>query len=95
MKLGGKAMERFCDLKQKEVINVCDGCRLGYVTDLEFDIRTGKIVALIIPAENGKMWNLFGGGSREYYIAWKCIKKIGDDIILVEANLEELLQECP
>lgn len=35
-------MERFCELKQKEVINVCDGCRLGYVTDLELDVCTGK-----------------------------------------------------
>lgn len=86
-------MERFCELKQKEVINVCDGCRLGYVSDLEFDKCNGKIIALIIPAENGKMWNIFGGGN-EYYIPWKCIKKIGDDIILIDANIEELLQEC-
>ena len=42
-------MERFCELKQKEVINVCDGCRLGYTTDLEFDSCTGNIIALIIP----------------------------------------------
>ncbi len=27
-------------------------------------------------------------------IPWKCIKKIGDDIILIESSLEELLQEC-
>ena len=27
-------METFCDLKQKEVINVCDGFRFGYVNNL-------------------------------------------------------------
>lgn len=86
-------MERFCELKQKEVINVCDGCRLGYVTDLELDVCTGKIIALMIPAENGKMFQLFSG-KQEYYILWKCVKKIGDDIILIEANVEELLREC-
>ncbi len=86
-------MERFCELKQKEVINVCDGCRLGYVTDLELDVCTGKIIALMIPAENGKMFQLFSG-RQEYYILWKCVKKIGDDIILIEANVEELLREC-
>ena len=85
-------MERFCDLKQKEVINICDGCRLGYVTDLEFDVRTGKVIALMIPAECGR-FHFFGGG-QEYYIPWRCIKKIGDDIILIEANIEELLREC-
>ncbi len=86
-------MVRFCELKQKEVINVCDGCRLGYVTDLELDVCTGKIIALMIPAENGKMFQLFSG-RQEYYILWKCVKKIGDDIILIEANVEELLREC-
>ena len=86
-------MERFCELKQKEVINVCDGCRLGYVTDLELDVCTGKIIALMIPAENGKMFQLFSG-RKEYYILRNCVKKIGDDIILIEANVEELLREC-
>ena len=87
-------MERFCELKQKEVINVCDGCRIGFLTYLEFDSCYGRILALIIPVENGKMWNIFGGGNKQYYIPWKCIKKIGDDIILIESSLEELLQEC-
>lgn len=85
--------QRFCELKQKEVINVCDGCRLGYMTDLEFDVHTGKICTLILPAEGGKMWNLFGGG-REYCIPWKCIKKIGDDIILIDVHIEDILREC-
>lgn len=85
-------MERFCELKQKEVINVCDGCRLGYATDLEFDSCTGNIIALIIPCENGKMWSLFNSSSKEYYVPWNCIKKIGDDIVLIEGNTEEFLQ---
>ena len=28
-------LERFSCLRRKEVVNVCDGCRLGYVGDLE------------------------------------------------------------
>ena len=29
---------RICDLREKEVINICDGERLGFVEDVEFDI---------------------------------------------------------
>lgn len=86
-------MERFSELKQKEVINICDGCRLGFVCDLEFEEKWGKITTLIIPAE-GKMWNLFCK-VREYRVPWRCIKKIGDDIILVEVDPDDvLIQSC-
>ena len=34
---------RFCDLQQKEVINVCDCKCLGCVCDLEFDEKDGFI----------------------------------------------------
>lgn len=84
-------IDRFCDLRQKEVINICDGCRLGFVCDIEFDARSGKIIALIIPAE-GKFLGLFCK-EREYRVPWNCIKKIGDDIILIEVNPDQLLIE--
>ena len=35
--------ERFSELKEKEVINICDGKRLGSICDLEIDSMTGKI----------------------------------------------------
>ena len=31
---------RICDLREKEVINICDGERLGFVEDVEFDLCT-------------------------------------------------------
>ena len=40
---------RFLDLCQKEVINVNDCCRLGCVSDIEFDCGCGKICAIIVP----------------------------------------------
>ena len=50
---------RFCELKEKDVINICDCKRLGNVADLEFDPKTGCIQALIV-YESGKFWGLFG-----------------------------------
>ena len=44
-------MERIADLQCKEVVNITDGCRLGYVSDVEIDILTGKVVAIVVPGK--------------------------------------------
>ncbi len=76
-------MNNFCritELRDKEVINVCDGQRLGYVYDVEVDICCGKIIALIVPQERGCFSLLH---ISEIKIPWDKIERIGDDIILV------------
>ena len=40
---------RVCELKQKEVINICTCKTLGCPLDVEFNCKTGKIEALIVP----------------------------------------------
>lgn len=40
---------RICELKEKEVINVCSGKRLGCIADVEINICTGEIEAIVIP----------------------------------------------
>ena len=49
---------RICELKQREVINVKDCKRLGFVGDVDFDISTGKMLAIIVPgpAVSGAFW---------------------------------------
>ncbi len=81
-------MIRLFDLKQKEVINVSDGGKYGYVADLEIDKTTGKIKSLIIPI-TGKMLNLFGK-EEEYVIPWEEVKQIGDDLIIVDVDSKEI-----
>lgn len=73
---------RFCELKEKEVINICDCRCLGFVADIDIDPCNGCIIALIIPG-CGKCWGLFGRGN-ETVIPWNQVCKIGPDIILVE-----------
>ena len=73
---------RMRDLRCKEVINICDGCRLGYVGDLEVRIPEGQVTAIIVYGPP-KFFGLFGRGE-EYYIPWDCIQRIGDDIILID-----------
>ncbi|MHB1151956.1 MAG: YlmC/YmxH family sporulation protein [Eubacteriales bacterium] len=78
---------RITDLRDKEVINICDGQRLGYVYDVEVDIICGKVVALVVPEEHG-CFSLVH--SSEIKIPWDKIDKIGDDIILVSLPLADI-----
>ncbi|MDR0916991.1 MAG: YlmC/YmxH family sporulation protein [Oscillospiraceae bacterium] len=71
------------DLRYKEVINVNTGVRLGYVIDALFETHTGRIIALVCPTPS-RFLGMFGRGD-DYVIPWECIKRIGEDIILVDA----------
>lgn len=75
-------MARISDMRQKEVINIYDGRRFGFVCDVEFSVETGKIDAVVVPSET-KLLSLMGK-SNGVAIPWEAIKKIGDDIILVD-----------
>jgi YlmC/YmxH family sporulation protein len=74
--------EKGLDFKHKEVININDANRLGYVQDVTADLRTGVITSIIVPGNN-KIFNIFRGND-EIVIPWEKIKCIGDEIILVE-----------
>ena len=82
---------RITDLRCKEVINLCDGTRLGYVGDVELDLVCGNVTALVVPGRC-RFFGLFGRGE-EYCIPWECIKQIGDDIILIDKPFPR--QEIP
>ncbi|WP_102347016.1 YlmC/YmxH family sporulation protein [Bacillus sp. Marseille-P3661] len=69
------------EFQTKDVVNVADGKRLGTITDLDINLTTGKIDAIIIQT-GAKVLGLFGNDS-EVTIAWSNIVKIGTDVILV------------
>ncbi len=71
------------DFKHKEVINICDGKRLGFVQDVCADFDTGRITSIIVPGGTNRLMNLFSN-SNDIVIPWERIKRIGDDLILVE-----------
>lgn len=73
------------DFKHKEVINICDGKRLGYVQDVCADLETGRITYIIVPGRTNKLMSLFST-SNDIVIPWEKIKCIGDDLILVEID---------
>ena len=73
---------RMRELRRKEVINITDGGRLGFVGDVDFHLPEGQAAALIIygPA---RFFGLFGKGE-DYSVSWDSIQRIGDDIILID-----------
>lgn len=85
-------MVRIYEMRQKEVINICDGCRFGYICDLIIDIKCGKIIAIIVPGP-GRVFGVFGR-EQEYKIPWCDIVQIGEDIILVDVDTRDCLIDC-
>ncbi len=75
---------RIVDMRNKDVINVKDGTRLGYVSDVEVDTANAKLVAIII---YGRL-KLFGllGREDDCIIDWCDIEVIGEDTILVNCT---------
>ena len=74
------------ELRSKDVINLCNGKRIGCAADFEFDTCSGKIISLIIPGESG----LFGFGSKnEMVIPWSRVECFGEDTVLVRLSENE------
>ena len=73
---------RIVDLRCKEVINICDGRRLGFPWDVELDALTGHLVAIIVKGPP-RFWGIFGR-CHEHIVPWCDIRRIGDDLIIVD-----------
>lgn len=69
------------ELKSKEVINIENGEKLGFIDDIEFESETSTVVALVIFGRP----HLFGLFGRDDDIILSCrdIELIGKDTILV------------
>ena len=78
---------KFSMLRRKEVINLCDGCRLGCVGDLDVQVPEGTVKGIIVFGPC-RFFGLFGRGE-DFYVPWDCIQKFGDDIILIDKPFQK------
>lgn len=77
---------RISDLRLLDIVNVKDGRRLGVIKDLDLDLERGVVKGIIVPGP-ARSWGLFGSSRPEDYIVpWDRVKKIGVDVILVDAD---------
>lgn len=79
-------MTRACDLKQREVINISNAQKLGYIYDVDIEFETGKILSLIIPRQRG-LFNLFPKRNA-YIIPWEKIIAVGKEVVLIDVRDE-------
>lgn len=77
-------MQRAGALRQKEVININNGARLGYVCDVEVSLLKCEIEAIVVP---GKMKFINFSKKDDVVIPWCRVKVIGD-VILVDLPCE-------
>ena len=73
---------RISELQDKEVVDISDGTRYGYIGDLEIDADSGAVRSIVI-AGKARCLGLLGRKSDTVF-PWSSIKRIGSDIILVD-----------
>ncbi len=78
---------RFTDLQCKEVICINDGRRLGYISDVQIEVPEGNVLAIVVPGPC-RMLGLFGRRD-DFLIPWRCICRVGPEIVLVDVKIEE------
>ena len=83
---------RITQMRCKEVVDIQNGCRYGSIGDLEIDLVTGRVHALVVP---GRL-RLFGllGRERERVFPWSAIRCFGEDIILVDGGEEKFPEKA-
>lgn len=81
---------RMVELAGKEIINVYDGARLGVVgeSDMVIDSDSGQITAIIIPRRSNLI--NFWVDRQHMVIPWESVKKIGQEIIIVDLDQTNL-----
>ena len=75
---------KITDLHCKEVICLSNGQRLGFVSDVEISWPEGNVLSIIVPGPCKVLGIL--GRNEDFSIPWKCIQRIGPDIILVDVH---------
>lgn len=76
-------------LRERDVINVCTGRRLGYICDFVIDCDCGKITAILV---SDHFFSL-SGGKNTICIPWEKICCIGNDAVLVRIEEDDCKPE--
>ncbi len=74
-------------LESMDVINLCDGARLGCPSGLEIDLACGSVTALLVPKDGAGFLSL---GKETYRIPWSRVQCVGEDAILIKIDSGEL-----
>lgn len=83
-------MQNSNDLRRKVVIDINNAEKLGTVNDIDVDVKTGKIISIILPPKD--IISGFFLKGRERVIPWSAVRAVGGEFILVDmGGISELL----
>ncbi|MDD4238996.1 MAG: YlmC/YmxH family sporulation protein [Desulfotomaculaceae bacterium] len=77
---------KISELVQRDIVNLIDGSKLGAVKDVQIDVATGQLLALVLSSEK-KYFGLLNAG-RDVVVPWENIRKIGVHTVLVEVETQ-------
>ena len=77
----------FSELREKDVINIRDGRNLGKPIDLLLN-ETACVEALVVPDGRRSLFSFLKPSREGRAIDWRRVRRIGDDVILVEVEGE-------
>ena len=77
------------ELKLKDVIDIKRGKKLGYIDDIDIEVENGLVKAFVVPAHQNRLFNFFLK-KNDQIIHWSEIRKIGEDVILVELDEDKV-----
>lgn len=72
------------DLQNKDIVNITNGKKIGNIIDAKFNVNNGLIEKIIVEPSKG----VFSLKNNTLEINYNMIKKIGEDVILVDYNLK-------
>lgn len=75
----------FSELKRKDVVNICDGRKMGKPIDLILN-DSACAQALVVPGRSGGLLGFFRQDREGIVIPWERVRRVGDDVILVEVD---------
>ena len=74
----------FVDIREKEVINIYDGKKLGHIIDIIFDRQTGRVTGVVVPGIKKFMRK-----TEDIFVPIDNLKKIGEDVLLIKLAPQE------
>lgn len=75
---------RIAELQYKELVDISDGARYGYIGDLEINAADGTIKNVIVYGRP-RMFGLLGREADAVF-PWSAVRRIGADLILIDGS---------
>ena len=78
----------------KEIVNLYDGAKLGYIGDSDIKINSsGNIEAIVLTSRQTNGWFFSKNNETKIeniVIPWGAIKKVGSEVVIVDINYNDI-----